>query len=43
MTRLAHRCIGGWDGGVLYALPPRAGLPVVHSAGMVIAVPHLLQ
>lgn len=39
----AHRCVAGRDGWVLHALPPRASLPVVHSAGMVIAVPHLLQ
>lgn len=42
-TCSTHRCVAGRNGRVLYALPPRAGLPVVHSAGMVIAVPHLLQ
>lgn len=38
-----HRCVAGRDGRVLYALPPRASLPVVHGAGVVVAVPHLLQ
>ena len=35
--------VGGPGIGVLRAGPPRARLPVVHGAGVLVAVPHLLQ